>query len=534
MIDGVRVNDPTNARGGSFDFSLLSTENIERIEVVRGALPAQWNTNAPAGAVNIVTRRGEGDGEITLEADGGEHGYYRGLVLANGQAGFFDYSMTASTLDEGVQQEGAEFRSNSFAGSWGFEPSDRFEVRGTFRFVDADQEAYREASGGPDLSPVRAVEDRDSRLTVMGLAVHHELAGWWRHSLQWGLFDEDGDLAQPALPPGVGNPFGLPASEFDSDFTRNELSWNHSFSLPGEIGLTTGLKARFERGSNDGWLELAPGVETPSDFSMHRSVYSPYAEIDVEPLPRLRVQFGARYDDATRGEDDEWSPRVGVSYDVSSFDLVLRASYGQGFKLPSFFALSDPTVGNPELKAEESETFDVGFAKYLWDRRASVEFTYYYSEFDDLVDFDPVAFQLVNRSDVTIYGVEAELAVQPIPTLGIRGHLTTARADIKGESGKLRNRPEWRGGLSLRWRPSERLDATMNGIYVGTVHDFSVPTGEVKLDSWVRVDAAVNYEVRSGLEGFVSIENLFDEDYEEFVGFPAPGITARFGVRFTP
>ena len=79
MIDGVRVNDPTNARGGSCDFSLLSTENIERTEVVRGTLPAQWNTNAPAGADTSQTNPNGGTA-VRLRFEG-----FRQLTAAGDQ-----------------------------------------------------------------------------------------------------------------------------------------------------------------------------------------------------------------------------------------------------------------------------------------------------------------------------------------------------------------------------------------------------------------------------------------------------------------
>ena len=58
LIDGVKVNDPTNSRGGSFDFSTLSTDNIERIEIVRGPLSAVYGSDALGGVIDIITRRG--------------------------------------------------------------------------------------------------------------------------------------------------------------------------------------------------------------------------------------------------------------------------------------------------------------------------------------------------------------------------------------------------------------------------------------------------------------------------------------------
>ena len=59
LMDGIVVNDPTNNRGGSFDFSTLDIEHIERIEIVRGPLSAVYGSNALGGVINIITREGE-------------------------------------------------------------------------------------------------------------------------------------------------------------------------------------------------------------------------------------------------------------------------------------------------------------------------------------------------------------------------------------------------------------------------------------------------------------------------------------------
>jgi vitamin B12 transporter len=58
LIDGIKVNDPTNSRGGAFDFSTLNTDAIERIEIVRGPLSAVYGSDAMSGVINIITRRG--------------------------------------------------------------------------------------------------------------------------------------------------------------------------------------------------------------------------------------------------------------------------------------------------------------------------------------------------------------------------------------------------------------------------------------------------------------------------------------------
>src|SRR5262245_11887033 len=84
LIDGIKVNDPTNSRGGSFDFSTLSTDNIERIEIVRGPLSAVYGSDALGGVINIITRRGAGAPSASAEMAAGRFDHYRALLQTGG------------------------------------------------------------------------------------------------------------------------------------------------------------------------------------------------------------------------------------------------------------------------------------------------------------------------------------------------------------------------------------------------------------------------------------------------------------------
>ena len=77
LLDGVKANDPTNTRGGSYDFSTLDLNDIERIEFVRGPASAIYGSDAVGGVINIITRRGGDHLEAGLKAEGGSFDYAR-------------------------------------------------------------------------------------------------------------------------------------------------------------------------------------------------------------------------------------------------------------------------------------------------------------------------------------------------------------------------------------------------------------------------------------------------------------------------
>jgi outer membrane cobalamin receptor len=71
LIDGIKVNDPTNTRGSSFDFSTLNIDHIERIEIVRGSLSAVYGSDAISGVINIVTQEGSKQPTADVRVSGG-------------------------------------------------------------------------------------------------------------------------------------------------------------------------------------------------------------------------------------------------------------------------------------------------------------------------------------------------------------------------------------------------------------------------------------------------------------------------------
>jgi vitamin B12 transporter len=73
----------------------------------------------------------------------------------------------------------------------------------------------------------------------------------------------------------------------------------------------------------------------------------------------------------------------------------------------------------------------------------------------------------------------------------------------------------------------------LDTLYVGKVLDSSIPTGDRRLDDYVRVDLAMTWKPEPNWEYFLAVDNLFDADYEEAVGFPSPGIVPRIGVKAT-
>lgn len=527
LLDGVKVNDPSNSRGGSFDFSTLNPEDIERLEVVRGPLSAVYGSDALSGVINIITRQGTATATRQLELTGGRYDYWRPMAAAQGMVGGMDYAVSGSYVDDGRAVPGSAFHNVTVYANLGLPLADNMELRWLGRYSKSDSTAFPDDSGGPRFAVLRDVEKRNFEELTLGLTWKHTPFPWWEYQFQFGLYNRDETIDSPGVAPGVRTP--IPPNTSQNAFRRYELTLRHVFPVTKGVQLAAGVQAQFEDGVSTGSLDF-DGVAVPTSFSLQREIWAPFFEAQLSVIPGLLLQGSVRID-LPEGFDTEVSPRLGASYTVAATGTTLRSSWGQGFKLPSFFSLAHPLVGNADLRPETSRSVDAGITQALWDKRLTIGVTYFHNAFTDLIDFDEVLNRLVNRSKVTTEGVELHLNAELWSTLSFLAHLTYLKSHIKGTDESLRNRPEWRGGFSIRWRPTAPLDVSFKTLFVGAVQDSSIPTGDVRLDAYTRVDMTVNWTVHASVALWLAVDNLLDANYEEFSGFPAPGINPRLGVR---
>jgi outer membrane receptor protein involved in Fe transport len=322
--------------------------------------------------------------------------------------------------------------------------------------------------------------------------------------------------------------------------TRNRLrrlstALRGTARAPGGLAFTLGGDVNWEDGAGEGTL-VAPfppfAPLAPIDFDLDRAIGGPFGEAHWSCDCGAVVLAGVRAD-FTEREDAVVTPRISGSYAIEQLPLQIHASWGEGFKLPSFFALGGSIVSNPALVPERSRGWDAGLRYAHENGHLSASATYFDLRVRDLIDFDPVQFRLENLGEVRSRGVELEGYVAPLEGLELRGHATFTDTVDTETGDRLLERPRWRGGLVLGWRPVEPLLVRVEALFVGSVLGVSVPTGQntrVELDAYERVDLALSWSPRAWLEVYLAVDNLLDATYREAVGYPTRGIRPRAGV----
>ncbi len=530
LLDGVKANDPTNTRGGSYDFSTLDMNDISRIEFVRGPASAIYGSDAVGGVINIISRRGSDHLEAGLKAEGGSFDYARVAGHISGPIGAAAANLGLSYTDNGMPVEGSSLKSTSLDGSLVLPEIADTAINFNGRFSSSIATSFPDSSGGPRLAVRRSLDHRDIQESVFGAHALRDMTGWWSMALDYGFYERGSDAKSPGVAPSTQTPTGIPANGDKARFTRSAVTWTNRLApLPG-LEAALGVDMQAEHGVDDGYLLFGP-VNIPTHFAVNRTLWAGFAQARYQVTPSFTLSASGRYDDT--GDTSHFSPQLRADYTLADWGTQFQLSWARAYKLPSFYALGNPIVGDPTLKPEEAENFEGGFTQRLWDF-GQWKVQAYATNYRDLIDFRPGAVpKLVNLSTVHVRGFETSLELTTETGMGSltatpRLSYTNARNQLTRAS--LRDVPSWLAGGTLIWKPDPAWDVSFGLNHIGGMVDNAVPTGDVNLRGHTRADLAVAYRVLPNFTLHLGVDNLFDERYEDVVGFPAPGAIVRGGI----
>jgi vitamin B12 transporter len=207
-----------------------------------------------------------------------------------------------------------------------------------------------------------------------------------------------------------------------------------------------------------------------------------------------------------------------------------------------------PNFGNPQLDAEISDEWNAGVEQTLWGQRFSLEVAYFSRRVKGLIesvliDPDNFIFQAQNKGRVDVQGVEVIPVLRVLPGLTLSGNFTFL--DFDTQDGKLLRRPTEHGSFivnyerrGLSWS-DDLLNLHLNVNVVGDRDDVDPVRGPQTNPMFARTNFAATYSFAPGflsgvrLAVYTRVENLFDREYEEVLGFRSPPLNYIVGMRVT-
>src|SRR6266568_2530040 len=543
LVDGVPANQP----GGAFDFANLTTDNIERIEVVRGPASVLYGSDAVTGVVQIFTRRGVGPTRADASVRAGTYGTLVWDAGASGSNTAASYSFSVSRFtDDGLYAFNNEYRNTVFSGLVRVAPDDRTDATLTVRY---DDNSYHFPTNGAGDTVDHNQFNYGSGPTV-GLDVGHSFTPQLEARLLLAANETDGGYTN--LPDSAGDTLGFYSQSLDH-IRRASADLRANLHVGAATVLTGG--AAFE-------LESQRSFDNSNDqIDVRRRNSGYYAQAVTDLDQRVSMTLGARLEDNERfGTYATY--RAGAAYRLPSGTRV-RATAGNGFREPSFFENYSTafSVGNLDLRPEHSRSWEVGLEQSLAAGRGSVSATFFDQRFVDMIDYNSSAPlgapNYANVAGATARGVELGIHAVPAGVMSLGASYTYLYTDVTSigydstpgaalAAGQpLLRRPKHAARLDADYRLPERGTVSLAVTYVGDRIDrvfppFPAPPRRVALPSYTRVDLAAQLDVlrpREGAPGLAlmaRVENLFDRVYEEVKNFPARRRTLLFGgqVRF--
>jgi len=527
LVNGIRVNDPS-APDGSFDFGNMLTENIERIEVLRGANSVAWGSQAVGGVVNITTARPSEDFQLFAQGEYGANDTRRlnsnisgkigpiGLVLGGG---YFETD-GISAFSRGTEDDG--YRQYSANGRLEFELTENIRFEANVYYADSQVE---NDSVFPPFSSDNGQFSTAEEFYGNAVVVASFADGRFNNRFAFSLSDINRDIINPfftSLPRG-----------------RSErLEYRGDFAINDQVQLIFGGEIEDSRYENTGVTD-ATGID------------SIFLQAVLKPIENLTLTSGVRHDDH-QDFGGRTSFAANFSYQLNGGNTVFRGSYAEGFRAPSLIDLDDRPFGfgTPDLRPETAKSYELGIEQKFLDRRVTFGVKAFLRYIDDQIAFaacpippDPAPAVCTNGNrpfgttlnieKTRTQGVEATVDIKPAENFHVQANYTYLDTENRSAganfSNQLARRPSSSFYLNANYETSFGLKVGADMQIVGDSFD-DLANGR-RIDGFALVGVRAAMPMTENIELFGRIDNLFDVTYETAIDFGTLGQSAYIGAR---
>ena len=506
LIDGVRLNSP---QYGQFDLNQLpvAVNEIERVEVLRGAASALYGSNALGGVINIITRS---PAETPSTQVGWIEGERNTRIISGStsrQIGDFRYRLGAESQESDGYRKNSDYDQYTVNGLFGYSPVEDVDIELSAYHLD-----YESGIPGSDSWPSPDAEQEDKRtvaslkvetpvgpvkLTARGIYEHHR--NDYRDPGGWSPINETHKI-----------------DTYGAEIHAAKDSAGQIFLLGGDY-----------------YRDELDSTNIGDEDQEHGAVFGQY---QTDLMPTLTLLLGLRYD-IHSDFDNELSPRAALHASLTD-STRLRLSASKAFRAPTLNDLYWPegpyTKGNQDLDPETAWEYELALDQTLGDR-GRLSLAGFLRDAEDLISWQPDEFYVyspVNVNDARIWGVELDGRFDLCNFATIGGNYTYLHPKDRDTDEYLLGKPrhETHGFVALK--PFNETTLRLDGRYLRYYAEASR-----KDKDYFVADLSLTHAIIFGdfaIDATVSVKNLFDKDYEANPGYPMPprelfaGLTAFF------
>lgn len=541
LLDGIPVNDPSMINN-EFDLNLFSINDVERIEICKGAQSTLYGSDAIAGAINIITVKKDVNKPFNVKATTGlgNKNTVRNNIQLYGKSGKLTYTTRFAKL-----------RTNGFSAAY-----DSTKIK------DFDNDGY-------DGNVINAgLQYQVLPLLLIKTFIQHSQ---YKADIDAGGFADEKDytIRNSNLSSGAGLTFKKGIVNITGNYQYGEL--NRAYRNDSLFVRPFGTK--FESNKYGGrtqyaelygnvvaakWLTVLAGFDyrwanmnqqyyslsgfgpyssSFKDTSLHQT--SLYGSLLFNALnKKLNVEIGGRTNKHSRyGTNSTYT--FNPSFTISKNWRVF-GSIASGFKAPSIFQLFDAFSGNADLKPEKSTNYEIGVQQS--HSVISSRVVYFHRDIKNGIDYNYSTFQYFNFVKQTVNGLELELSVRPTENLNISANYTLITGDEQTQSRKsfndtsynhLLRRPKHTINLNIGYQFCKSLFASISAKSVSSRYDVGgYKKQDVLLDSYFLLSAYAEYKWKSNLKFFVDAQNITKKKFFDIRGYNAIPFIINGGITF--
>lgn len=545
LLDGIPVNDPSLINN-EFDLNLISLNNVERIEICRGAQSTLYGSDAVAGVINIITMKNDVAKPFHIKStvSAGNYGTYRGNVQVYGKAGKWNYTTRYgklvsdgfsaahdSTGTKGFDND--EYNSDVASGALQFLATENLSFRSFMQYsrynngldagVFADEKDY--SIKNKNLLAGGGFQYKKDNVTLRGNYQYSDISrNYLNDSTHIPAFTryETNDF------------FGI--SQFAELYSSIQIAKGFTL-LQGADYRYNSMRSRLYSLST-----FAPGPFNPfrSAFpDTSHSQASIYSSLFYNtPSEKLNIELGGRLNVHSR-YGSNYTYTFNPSYSLTEHFRIF-GSLATGFKAPTLFQLFSSN-GRPDLKPEESRTIEAGVQQN--HGKVQNRLVYFHRDIKNGLDFNYINFRYFNFLKQDVNGVEFETTIQPVTGLTLSGNYTyldpkettQSRVNFKDTTySYLLRRPKHQANLTAGYQLEKGPFVSVSGKYVSSRFDVGgYQRADVLLDHYFLLNAYAEYNIQPYLKVFADAQNLTNTRFFDVRGYNSIPFLINGGITFS-